>query len=185
MLNKKFSFVQSFLSIRPSVMHYISKLAPPAEVEDIVQEAYVKLCQLEKQQSEKNDNKVHHRSLLYVIAKNLALDYTKKSEVRLADGVEHEYDYKTEENNLPFENAVTHESFGHFCEVIRTMPKQCQKVFVLKKVYGFTQLEIAQELNISVKTVDNHVVNGMKRLKKYMDKSKNDGLSTSRTKVGE
>lgn len=183
MPNKKLSFVQSVLSIRPSLMHYISKLAPPAEVEDIVQEAYVKLCQLEKKKTEKDNDKVHHRSLLYVIAKNLALDHNKKSEVRLADGVEHEDQYKTDDSNTPYDYAVTHESFGHFCKVIREMPKQCQKVFVLKKVYGFTQAEISQELNISIKAVDNHVVSGMKRLKKHMDRA-NNGLSKSNRKVG-
>lgn len=184
MLKQKFSLVHSFLSIRPNVMRYISKMAPPAEVEDIVQEAYVKLCQLENKQTDSNDNKKHHRSLLYTIAKNLALDYNKKSEVKLADGVEHEYEYQVEENDPTFEYAVTHESFGNFCEVIRSMPKQCQKVFVLKKVYGFTQFEIAKELNISVKTVDNHVVNGMKRLKNHMDKAKNHDQSKFQINVG-
>lgn len=170
MLKQKFSLVHSFLSIRPNIMRYISKMAPPAEVEDIVQEAYVKLCQLENKQSDSGDNRKHHRSLLYTIAKNLALDYNKKSEIKLADGVEHEYEYQVEEKDTTFEYAVTHEIFGHFCEIIRSMPKQCQKVFVLKKVYGFTQFEIAEELSISIKTVDNHVVSGMKRLKNHMDK---------------
>lgn len=180
MTNKKLGFVNSFLAIRPSVMRYISKMAPPAEVEDIVQEAYVKLCQLEPKQ--KNKAK-HNNSLLYVIAKNLALDFNKKSEVRLADGVEHESDYKTEDSDTTYEYAVTHESFGHFCEVIRSMPKQCQKVFVLKKVYGFTQNEIAKELGISIKTVDSHIVSGMKRLKLHMDKAKKDGFQCQKLKV--
>jgi len=183
MQKQKFSLVHSFLAIRPKVMSYIAKMAPPAEVEDIVQEAYLKLCQLEKKQTKGDNNKTHHNSLLYTVAKNLALDYNKRSEVKLADGVEHENDYKTEERDITYESAVTHESFGNFCEVIRSMPKQCQKVFVLKKVYGFSQVEISEELNISIKTVDNHVVNGMKRLKRHMDKVKTHEQSQLKIKV--
>ncbi len=162
-------------------MRYISKIAPPAEVEDIVQEAYVKLCQLEHTEQETMQRK---NALLYVIAKNLALDHNKRAEVRLADGVNDESEYITEENDSTYNYAATHERFGHFCEVIRSMPKQCQKVFVLKKVYGFSQQEIAQELGINIKTVDSHVVNGMKLVKAHVDQSKVGTPQYKRKMVG-
>jgi len=169
MIDNKLNWAKPFLALRPKIMTYISKISPPAEVEDIVQEAYVKLYQLQEEVPKKHNSDGHCSSLLYTIAKNLALDHNKRAEVRLADGVESEVDYHTQDNDLTFEYTVTHERFGHLCEVIRCLPVQCRKVFVLKKVYGFTQKEIAQQLNISIKTVDAHVVNGMKRIKLYMD----------------
>ncbi|MEW6991626.1 RNA polymerase sigma factor [Colwelliaceae bacterium 6441] len=172
----KLNVVAKFLEIRPSLMRYISKIVPPAEVEDIVQETYVRLCQLKNYSLDNNRPKQHNKSFLYTIAKNLALDHNKKSEVRLADSVENEDGFGEQSIHSPYEYSVTNERFRHFCEVVRILPQQCRKVFVLKKVYGFTQQEIATELNISLKTVDSHVVNAMKRLKLHMDKDKKHNI---------
>ena len=50
-----------------------------------------------------------------------------------------------------------------FGEAVAKLPAQCQKVFVMKKVYGYSHKEIAGELNISVSTVEKHVATGLKR----------------------
>ena len=51
--------------------------------------------------------------------------------------------------------------------VVATLPPQCPRVFVLKKVYGFSHKEIARKLDISVSTVEKHVAAAMKR---FMDR---------------
>ena len=48
-------------------------------------------------------------------------------------------------------------------EAISRLPPQCQKVFVMKKVYGYSHKEISSELNISVSTIEKHVATGLKR----------------------
>ena len=40
---------------------------------------------------------------------------------------------------------------------IPNLPKECQKVFVLSKTEGLTNIEIAEYLNISIKTVEAHI----------------------------
>lgn len=60
------------------------------------------------------------------------------------------------------------ERFLGFCRAVRTLPPQCRRVFVLRKVYGLTQHEIAAYLRISESTVEKHVAKGLLMCKASM-----------------
>jgi len=145
----------------------VAKIVPPHEIEDIVQETYVRICQLE--------NKAHitsPKSFMYKTAHNLALDYLKQANIRLVDGIDdmENLDYLLTEHHKDemYENALTDSEFSYFCEAVRQLPQQCRKVFVLKKVYGYSQREIANQLNLSESTVEKHISTGMKRCTLFM-----------------
>jgi RNA polymerase sigma-70 factor (ECF subfamily) len=53
------------------------------------------------------------------------------------------------------------EKFLGFCRAVRHLPAQCRRVFILKKVYGLSQKEIAEYLGISESTVEKHVAAGL------------------------
>lgn len=55
-----------------------------------------------------------------------------------------------------------------FWKAVMTLPAQCQKVFVLKHVYGASHKEIAQKLDIAVSTVEKHVALGLRRCREHM-----------------
>lgn len=156
----------AFMAARNGVMKMVSRIVPPKEVEDIVQETYVRLCQVERPQTI-----VEPKSFLYRTAKNLALDHVKKAENRLADGMEDNDDTgalsDTKEDST-YQDVVTQQEFAHFCESVRFLPVQCRKAFVLKKVYGYTQKEIAKTMNISESTVEKHIAMGIKKCTQYM-----------------
>ncbi len=48
---------------------------------------------------------------------------------------------------------------------IERLPEQCRKVFKMSRFEGLKYKEIAQQLNISEKTVENHMVNALKILR--------------------
>ena len=60
-----------------------------------------------------------------------------------------------------------------FTEAILSLPRQCQRVFVLKKVYGHSHQEISSKLGISISTTEKHVATGLKRCTEFMQ-SKTD-----------
>lgn len=158
-----------FVSAKDSLERMVSRLVPPKEIEDIVQETYVRICQLEH-----DDTITQPRSFLMKTAKNLALDHLKRAETRLTDGVEEEHQYAGTEGSAEdstFEMVSSREEFAHFCEAVRQLPVQCRRVFVLKKVYGYSQKEIANEMNLSESTVEKHIAAGFKRCVLYMMKS--------------
>ena len=72
-----------FIALRTTLARAVSHIVPPREVEDIVQETYVRVFQV----GERDD--IHHpRSFMLRTARNLALDHRKRSESRLADSME-------------------------------------------------------------------------------------------------
>ncbi|MEM6545537.1 MAG: sigma-70 family RNA polymerase sigma factor [Pseudomonadota bacterium] len=165
-----------FIGMRDDLARSILKIVPPDTVEDIVQETYVKLCQ----QGDGKDIR-YPRAYFYRAVKNLALDHVLRFDQRFTDSLE-------SATNLPaghdqtFTDAVTHEQFGHLCDAVRRLPLQCRRVFVLKKVYNYSQKEIAAELGISEKTVEKHVALGLARCRDYMERYQPEQESRSHGK---
>lgn len=155
----------SFMAARQLMHRVISRIVPPREVEDIVQETYVRICQIEKK-----DNIKQPRSFLLKTAKNLAFDHLKKAETRLVDSVDDmtEFDYFVSADDDVFQQVATDKEFSQYCQAIRLLPVQCRKVFVLKKIYGYSQKEIVKKLDISESTVEKHIALGVKRCTYYM-----------------
>ncbi|MDP5029351.1 MAG: sigma-70 family RNA polymerase sigma factor [Paraglaciecola sp.] len=149
-----------FLGIRKLVIKTISSIVPPDDIEDIVQETYVKLCLVKSEV-----NIEYPRSFMLKMAKNLALDHRNKASNRLNESIEEleleDIASLKQEGDPTFEGFATDQEFSRFCEVVRQLPVKCRKVFVLKKVYGYTQKEIAKSLNLSENTVENHIANGL------------------------
>ncbi|GLX79061.1 hypothetical protein tinsulaeT_24010 [Thalassotalea insulae] len=160
-------FYKAYLASRKSISRLVARIVPPHEIEDIVQETYVRICQI--------DNKAHissPKSFMFKTARNLALDYQKQAHIKLVDSLENvealEQLLTEQTKDEVYENAVTDSEFAHFCQAVRQLPLQCRKVFVLKKVYGYSQKEIASQLNLSESTVEKHISSGMKRCTLFM-----------------
>jgi RNA polymerase sigma factor (sigma-70 family) len=154
-----------FMAARDSMLRMVSRIVPPKEIEDIVQETYVRICQMDQRETVEQP-----KSFLMKTARNLAFDHIKKAETRLADSVETELEFDVDKlvHDEVFESIASSEEFAHFCEAIRQLPVQCRRVFVLKKVYGYSQKEIAKEMNLSESTVEKHIAVGFKRCASYM-----------------
>lgn len=161
------SFNETYLAFRKNLARLVSRIVPPKEIEDIVQETYVRMCRVE------NKGAIRHpRSFLLTTARNLALDHVKRAESRYSVSIEEdgesdpgEAKYRIDET---YQQVVAKEEFADFCEAVRLLPLKCRKVFVLKKVYGYSQREIARELGLSESTVEKHIALGMKRCTYFM-----------------
>jgi RNA polymerase sigma factor (sigma-70 family) len=156
-----------YMALRDSLARSVKGIVPPSEVEDIVQETYVRICRI------KDHDKISQpRSFLYRIARNLALDHVKRAESRLSISVEDTDEFwSIETERLPdetFESVASNEEFALFCEAVRQLPVQCRRAFVFKKVYGYSQRQIAREMNLSESTVEKHIAQGIKRCTSFM-----------------
>lgn len=174
------SIASVYMSIRSRLARAIAGIVPPKDIEDIVQETYVRVCQA--------GGKVNIRtpqSFLFKTVRNLAIDYAKSSETRLSFYTDSEQDLERASarhcNDETFNQVAADEEFAKFCDAVRHLPVQCRRVFVLKKVYGLTQREIAEELNIKESTVEKHISAGIRRCSDFMSQcnSKNGDASRS------
>lgn len=169
-------FTDIFMRCQSHLARVVSRIVPPHEIEDIVQETYVRVCQFRTREEIREP-----RALMVRTARNLALDHIKRAEARLTTSFDEALEQEPEALGLtgnPLSRVASDEEFGRFCEVVRKMPQQCKRVFVLKKVYGYSQREIAAELNLSESTVEKHISKGMKFCAEQMWK---EGTNCSRS----
>ena len=162
---------QTFIAMRTQLARAISSIVPPKDIEDIVQETYVRACNFERK------SKINHPpSFLLKTVKNLALDHIKSAGYRLSDSVDDIDEFHSGRSGPDegfaddevLNNALAHEEFSYFCEAVRLLPIQCRRAFILKKVYGYSQREIAHSLKISESTVEKHIADGVKRCTYFM-----------------
>jgi RNA polymerase sigma factor (sigma-70 family) len=166
-----------FLAWRTRLARIVSRLVPPHDVEDVVQETYVRACEFSSKSEIKSAG-----TFMTSIARNLALDYVKRAEWRLTatvgEDLENLLGEAPEASSEPFRQVASSEEFGHFCEAVRQLPLPCRKVFVLKKVYGHSQREIAEALDLSENIVEKLIAQGVRHCVLYLrqrDESQADG----------
>jgi RNA polymerase sigma-70 factor (ECF subfamily) len=72
----------------------------------------------------------------------------------------------------PESSAISMEAFSQLCDAVNQLPAQCRKVFILKKIFGQSQKEIAKSLSISESTVEKHIAKGMLLCNRYISSQK-------------
>ncbi len=180
------SLANVFLSVRAGLVRAIGGIVPPSEIEDVVQETYVRVCQ-----SQTADDIRSPRSFMYRTARNIAINHMKKAETRLVDSLDSVYEATGRAAQEPSGDTLnlvcSREDFALFCEAVEKLPLQCRRAFVLKKVYGHTYKEIAETLQISEKTVEKHIAKGISRCRAYLqncDKGEGRGLTSGASPSG-
>lgn len=61
----------------------------------------------------------------------------------------------------PAQDYIKLEEFKLMSRAINDLPPQCRKILIMKKIYGLSQKEIAEALQLSQSTVEKHVAKGM------------------------
>lgn len=164
-----------FQQYRKAVARIVARIVKPHDIEDIVQETYVHIYRASQKIT------IHHpRSFMLKTARNLALNHVAR-----ADALNHlaelspERDANGDFSDLEIDAEIFSESpeatvqaeeeLVLFCRAVRQLPLQCRRVFILKKVYGLSQREIAKRLNIGEGTVEQHLVRGTHACVAYME----------------
>lgn len=160
-----------FIDIRSSLIRYVSQFFKnqQASVEDVVQESYIRALEAQKRSKIQNP-----QAYLYRTSKNLALKTLQKSMNRLTDHVEETELERIAVNEIGVdEEYLAGERFEIFCRAVRLLPVKCRRVYILRKVYGYSQKEIANHLGISEKTVEAHIAKASVHCLNFMDLREN------------
>ncbi len=137
--------------------HYVSRFFSSShDVEDVLQDVFIRVVEAEQ----KNYIDMP-KAFIYKVAKNLALNEKSKASQQLQSFIEPD-ELEKITAGIALEDLIEQEQrFEHFCSSVNKLPPQCKKVFIMKKVHGLANSEIAQQLNISVGTVDKHLAKGL------------------------
>lgn len=154
-----------FLAMRRELRRVARRIVRPADIEDIVQETFVRAYEAEL------DRAIHNpRAFMLTTARNLALKHIDRCDQRLVDSME-DWGEPAAVRASPSVEAEfeTREQFHAFCSAVRELPVQCRRVFILRRVYGYSQQEVAEYLKISESTVEKHVARGLLGCMAYLD----------------
>ncbi len=153
-----------FVNYTNNLRRYISRFVSPNDIDDIVQETFVRSYEADLKQKIK-----YPKSYMLKTAKNIALNQNAKWDNKYNDSIEDFIESPVELISSSFEDDFeSKERFLLFCRATEQLSAQVRKCFILKKVYGLSQKEIAQYLNISESTVEKHVAKGLLKSVQYM-----------------
>jgi len=146
----------AFLGYRSVLKRVISRILKrtDANVEDIVQDTFLHCYEAASAQEIQ-----FPKSFMTRTAANLSLNYIQRADVRLVDHVEDiesldVYSLSDDSDNPVESSYAARERFLDFCSAAGTLPDKCRQAFLLKKVYGLSQSEIAKKMGISESTVE-------------------------------
>lgn len=168
LVDEKSPMLSAFFTNESVLRKYLRRFTSSFhDIEDFTQETIFRALKIEK------TKEIHEpRAFLFGIARNVVRKHLDKKSKSLIDFIE---DYAPKEylsNEASLEDVIMgHDRLELFGEALLSLPEQCQKVFVLKKVYGFTHQEISKKLGISISTTEKHVAAGLKRCSEFMSRS--------------
>ncbi len=139
--------------------------------EDIVQEVFLKIWN--NRESIKTDTSF--QSYLFTITLNAVRQHFNK--LTRINELKHDILFDFSESKPGFDDRSDYQMLlDKLDELINQMPEKRRTVFIKKKIEEKTMKEIADELNISVKTVEFHISEAMKFLKTEFEKFQVQGL---------
>jgi len=147
----------AFLKCRAAMAKVVGGIVQRHEVDDVLQEAYLRSFE-----ASSKTTIAYPRAFLLRTATNVAINRTMRAERRLTRSME---DFPCADVYLASASLdadyEAKEQYRLLCRAVESLPARCREVFVLRKIYGFSQKEISGLLSISESTVEKHIAKGL------------------------
>lgn len=157
------AFEQLFLSYQPKVKAFLMGfLKDEEEVSDMVQDLFFKIWVNRETISQVTSFKAY----LFRMARNMIYDHFEHSLVKES--------YEKKQQNKPdYTDLVENDLYVKELELlididIQQMPEQRKRVFTMSRKEGMTNDEIANQLQLSKRTVENHITQALADLRKAL-----------------
>ncbi len=161
--NDEKAFERLFRHYYPHLCLYATQiLKNPSAAEEIVQEMFVRLWE----RREETEIETSLKNYLYRAVKNHCLNFIKHNQIK------YEYSQKILAETEPispgeiFENQT--ELFQKIEKSISELPAKRQEIFRLSRQEGLKYREIAEKMNISIKTVETQMGLAIKTLREKL-----------------
>ena len=128
--------------------------------EDIVQDVF---CTLWRRKAELEIE--NFEGYLFRSVYNSSLNFLKKHKALSSEAIVIEMNQKEVVHDI---SAETKETAARIHRAIDSLPTACRTVFILSRHEGLSNKEIAETLNISIKTVENQMTKALRTLKQAL-----------------
>lgn len=158
------AFERIFRALHDRLFRYVRSLTQSsAAARDITQDVFVNLW-------EARDRLDPNRSLeayVYRIARNRAYNHQRNRRTRSTKQAHMQAERSIEEQSPPLPDAELHSDAleANLQTWIEELPERQREAFVLSRFEGLSHSEIASIMEISPRTVNNHIVSALKTLR--------------------
>jgi RNA polymerase sigma factor (sigma-70 family) len=147
-------FVREVLPLEAMLRQFLRRsLRDRSNIDDLVQDVYVRVCEAANDQIPQPV-----RPFVFTIARNLLVDRVRREQVVSIEAVE-----DLEALNVvidtpgPEQNVIAREELRRLQAALDRLPPRAREAVVLRKVEGLSWSEIAQRMNITESTVNQHL----------------------------
>jgi RNA polymerase sigma-70 factor, ECF subfamily len=159
--DEKDAFEALFRRYYSELCHFIQRYINESEIcEDLIQELFLRLWLYRIQWEPKGSVKAY----LYRAARNKAFDYLRQKKIeREIEWETYKRDYFHQESQQ--ELAIDEDLLAAVQCAVNKMPKRMKLIFTLSREDGLSYPEIAEVLDLSVKTVETQIGRALKSLR--------------------
>ncbi len=133
-----------------------ARLSDDGEAQEVAQESYVRLLQLQNTQAIS-----FMRAYLFRIAANLATDRLRTRRTAPQVDVSEETLESISDQLEPERAALSREQLALFLKCLEELPPKCRRVFVMHRLHRLSSGEIAERLDISTRMVRKHIARAL------------------------
>jgi len=165
------AFKKLYFDLQPRLYAFSRKFIDNIEqAKDAVQDVFLEFW--ERRQA--IDVQISVRSYLFAMIQNKCLNlirtqkqldrYNSYAEIKLKEAELYFY----QDDQTAYKNIFFKEIENIFDKSVDELPDNQREIFVLSRQEGLSNKEIAEKLDISVRTVENHIYRSLKRLKENL-----------------
>lgn len=147
-----------------SLKAYLRSAFPTVrDVDDVVQESYLRVCRAQRSSPLRSA-----KAFLFTVARRLALDWMRHERRSPLLAVGNPATLGVLDDGPGVAEIVSaHEKVELLADGLLTLPPRCRAVLMLYRLKGLSRSEVAHELGIAEKTVDEQAARGVRRLEDY------------------
>jgi RNA polymerase sigma factor (sigma-70 family) len=154
--------------VQPHEVHLRSwirmKFPSLCDLDDIVQEAYLRIWRKRSSGAVRSP-----KGFLYTAAHNAACDFYRRQHAEVIErGNEPALLASPETAPDAAELAALHFEQEACAAALLALPEKMRQVFTLRKIFGLSQRQIAEQLGIAEHTVEAHIGEGSRRCMKFL-----------------
>lgn len=147
---------------KPLYAYALTLAKDEAMAQDILQNVFLKAWEM---RTKLNITKSLLNYLFRMVYNEFINQYKKQRSELLIEQKYYEALQKVEDED---ESSFTEKAINYITSEIQNLPPKCKEVFIMSRKEGLTNMEIANYLNVSVKSVEAHIHKGFTVLRKRL-----------------